>query len=321
MLWPARTALLMLKTLRIRVLASLALVLALVGWGSSEAFVSFSQRQVQALVERSELELMQRVMLGFQQPIEALVRMAVDYGVWDDSVEHLRKFSRNYLQSNYTPFSMENNATDFAVYLNAAGQLHSSVELQASDVVLSVTPSAATEAAQSMWAHLTAQQRRTGGYAVRSMQGLPVLLAYSPIRHSGGQGELFGAIVFGRKLNAAYMAKLTGLTGVPLRLLPAPVAQPTPPPTASRHRSVRAVTDSTGASEFALEAGLPDLMQEMLSTSASAIRWSAATVLVVALFSVAWLTNRLILGRLRRFSRLARSQQQFAASRPITGCT
>jgi len=311
MLRPSQAGPLMLKTLRIRVLASLALLLALVGWGSSEAFVSFSQRQVQALVERSELELMHRVMLGFQQPIAALVRMAVDYGVWDDSVEHLRKMSPKYLESNYTPFSMESNETDFVVYLNVEGRLHSAVELQAHTAVVSVASSPATEAAQSIWAQLSLQQRQTSGYAVRSIQGVAVVLAYSPIRASGGQGETFGTIVFGRNLNPDNIAKLTGLTGVPLRLLAAGVARPEPPPSDHRHRALRTVTDSTGASEFTLEAELPDLVQEVLRTSARAIRGSALAVLVVALLSVAWVTNRLILGRLRRFSDLARSQQQF----------
>jgi diguanylate cyclase (GGDEF)-like protein len=301
----------MLKTLRMRVLASLALLLAVVGWGASEAFVAFSERQVQALVDRSEVELMQRVMLGFQQPITALVRMAVDYGVWDDSVEYLHKKSPKYLESNYTSFAMESNVTDFAIYLNAAGNLHSAVELNAHEVLMYVVPSPATTAAQTLWSSLTPQQQQSGGYAIRSMQEQPVLLAYSPIRQSGGKSKVFGAIVFGRYLNAANMASLTGLTGVRFRLMPENLA-----PLASRgptgaNLSVSLVSDSTGVSAYRLVAELPNSMKEVLLTSTRAIRWSAFAVLMVALLSVAWVTNRLILARLQRFSSLARSQHRF----------
>lgn len=301
----------MLKTLRMRVLASLALLLSIVGWGASEAFVSFSERQIHELVARSEVEQMQRVMLGFQQPITALVRMAVDYGVWDDSVEHLGKMSPSFLEKNFTPFSMENIATDFVVYLRANGQLHSVVELQAHEVLISTRNSAATTAAQTLWSTLSPQQQLAGGYAVRSVQDMPVLLAYSPIQHSNGKGEVFGAIVFGRNLNAANMSSLAGVTGVPLRLLPANLVPLTSHDTAGYHLSIRTVHDSTGVSPYRLVAELPDAMQNVMLKSTRAIRWSSLAVLVVALLSVAWLTHLLILGRLQRFSVLARSQHQF----------
>lgn len=301
----------MLKTLRARVLISLALLLSVVGWGSSEAFISFSQHQAHKLVEQSEKELVDRVMLGFQQPIMALVRMAVDYGVWDDTFDHLRKLSPKYLESNYTPFSMENNITDFVVFLTLNGSLHSVVELKAHEVLASTVSSPATTAARSLWSTLTTEQRQTGGYAIRSIRDIPVLLAYSPVRHSNGKGEVLGAIVFGRYLNTPNLASLIGVTGVHFRLMPASLAPLELHEPAGAHLAVRELNDSTGASAYHLVAEVPDLMHEVLASSARAIRWTTFAVLIVALLSVAWLTHRLILDRLQRFSGLARAQHQF----------
>ncbi|WP_171011910.1 bifunctional diguanylate cyclase/phosphodiesterase [Pseudomonas sp. 2FE] len=304
--------------LRTRTLLYLLLLLSGFALASYWTTSHLLQRSLLQFEERHAQEELERVRAVLAAEAQGLLGSAVDYGFWDDTYEYLQQGNPDYLTSNFTADSMRNLRVDFAVFLTAAGQPHSAFDIGSGQLESLAAGSGKLREVQAGLAALTPTLQQKGAYLLRWIDGIPALLAYSPVLDNSRTQPRRGWLVLGRLLDDDGQAELAQLVSTAFQLAPAAAASVQPPRTAPNSiRVSRVLEDSLGSSALRLIIQHPPILHSQKHAGNLLLIGNSLVILVLAVLAAAALLDRLILKRLSLFSRLAEQRQRVDEQPPV----
>ncbi|AYC32977.1 EAL domain-containing protein [Pseudomonas cavernae] len=299
-------------SLRTRTLFYLLLLLSAVALASYWSTSNLLHQSLGQYEERHAQEELERVNVALVTDAQALLGSTLDYGFWDDSYEYLQQPSLAYLDSNFTADSMRNLRVDFTVFLTTAGALHSAFEFSGEQREHLATDSSTLRAVYDGLATLPATLQQQGAYLLRWIDGMPVVLAYSPIRDTDRSQPQRGWLVMGRRLDTNALARLEQLVGTPFQLAPTTTSAPALPTAPGSLRVSRLLADSLGPSAVHLIIQRPPILDPQKRDGDLLLLGNSLLILLLAALAATLLLDRLILKRLSRFSHLAEQRRRNA---------
>jgi diguanylate cyclase (GGDEF)-like protein len=274
----------------------LTLLLCVVGAASFVASSVLMDRSLVAFEERAGRDQFLRVDLGLRQEVDSLMRTAMDYGVWDDTAQHLEHFNQNFLWRIFTTEALGNLDVDYVAFLTLEGRLHSSVDVRRGLVESLLTTDPVVIEAMAAVLTVPPAQRERGGDLKVWLNGGPVLLVFSPVRLRAVGSPTVGWVVMGREWNAVRLSRLMQLTGSRFSLQQVGPGLP-------------ALRDSLGTSALQLQVDAPQALEAQKTTGKRLLLANALILVVLGVLAVVVLLDRLVLKRLGQFAQLARNQR------------
>ncbi|MCX7278310.1 MAG: bifunctional diguanylate cyclase/phosphodiesterase [Burkholderiales bacterium] len=294
------------SSLRARILGLLALLFCVVGVASFWVSSSLLDRSQASFDQRAAHDQFLRVDLGLQQEVTALLRTALDYGVWDESAQHMQDFNLGYLTQSYTVESLRNLDVDYVAFLTLAGHLHSSVDIRRGRVEPLAGNDPVLAGAMAAIFALPPEVREKGGEFKRWLKGQPVLLVFSPIRMRQTGSPVVGWMLMAREWQGERLTRLMKLTGSHFVLRPSGALADG---VQVSNDSSAILKDTAGPSQLQLVVDTLPTMQTQKETSQLLLLANALVLVVLGALAVVLLLDRLVLKRLGRFAQLARSQR------------
>lgn len=294
------------NSLRLRILGVLTLLLCVVGAASFVASSALMDRSLAAYEERAGVDQFLRVDLGLRQEVNALMRTVLDYGVWDESAQHLQHANPEFLWRIFTTDALRNLDVDYLAFLTLDGHLHSSVDVRRGLVESLRDTDLALVNAMGKVLAVPPAGREHGGHFKVWLNGGPVLLVFSPVRLREVGAPTVGWMVMGREWNAARLSQLMQLTGSRFSLQAVDRSAPTGSP--------GILADSGGANALRLVVDAPQALEAQKTTGKHLLLANALVLVVLGMVAVVVLLDRLVLKRLGQFALLARSQRSTDAA-------
>jgi len=155
---------------------------------------------------------LQRVMHAIDQTVQHYDRVTYDWAAWDDTCAFIVNSNRSYIQHNLVDQTFEGSAINLMVFVNPSGTI---MYAKAYDLA----QKRAVAVPRELAGHLGPQTRlvahsneegRVGG--LLCLDRRPMLVVSRPIITSENKGPIRGALIVGRWLDEAELARLRKVT-------------------------------------------------------------------------------------------------------------
>ena len=297
------------KTLLIVAATLAALLIALYGTSQGIVLRSFAR-----LEERQVREDVQRAKNALDDELAGLAATARDWAAWDDTYAFIQDGNREYQESNLLDKTFETLRLHALILVDAEGRVvfGQGYDLAAGAKTRLPAELAAGSPTLARLAHHPDPQSRLAGL-VHTSAG-PMLVASEPILTSDGSGPVRGALIMGRYLDAAEVARLMASTRLTLAVHPPDDLNLPPPGDGGAQPAVRPVDAETvlGYAWLRDVSGNPLLALEVREQRHTYAQGQAATsyfmlaALVIGLVLggvvLQLLLEKLVLARLERLS-------------------
>ncbi len=184
-------------------------------------FVSFSRLE-QKQGERG----IDQVVKALETDLNQLAINTHDYAVWDDAVEFVRRRDQRFIDSNVTAESLSNLNVNVVWMLDASRRDILTFERRPG--LVSGAPSAASaEVMQALRPQLSGVLQRIGASSLDRLISTPkglIAVAASPILPTGGQGDPYGYLIFGRFVNEEVIHRAHVTSQLPIDLFTTPAS-------------------------------------------------------------------------------------------------
>lgn len=175
------------------------------------SFAELERRDTQRNVER--------VLTILSYELSGLDSMAGDWAEWDDTYAFMEDHNPRYIESNLPRETFIELELNVILFVRAPGQIiyGEAVDLQSGQAVTVPASLQGLFAADGPFFQRFGLSERVSGI-VQLPEGF-LLLAARPILTSLGEGPSHGLLVFGRYLDGAEVARLAGMTQLPLAVM------------------------------------------------------------------------------------------------------
>lgn len=192
------------------------------------------------LERRAAMASVERFRDALREQLDALDVKAIDWSMWDDAHAYVQSGSREFEQSNLADNTMTNLNLQLFVFLDAQDKVVFGKTANQQGEVSVLSPAWLSH----LQSHPTLYHFRDKEHHVNGMillDGQPMLISSQPILKSDGSGPIAGAIIVGRALDAAAIAKLSHLIHLTVHV--APAGADLPPEFAQAANSLHATKD------------------------------------------------------------------------------
>jgi len=209
------------RSLRLKTLGILVLLLCVVGALSFAASAWLLDRSLAEFEQRAVSERVARVSSAIQQDVTARVRVASDYGFWDDAAAFMEQQDEKFLSVNFTVESLRNAQVSAVAFLALDGHLHAGVEMREGQRQLLDESRPLVQHMRALVMDPALAGRSIGGDAKRWADGQPLLMVFSPVRRAERLSPQVGWLVLVQVLDEPNLRELSQGAGVDFRFLPA----------------------------------------------------------------------------------------------------
>ena len=172
----------------------------------------------QHLEAERTLEHIERARNALADDLEVLDATTRDYAYWDDTYAFVEAGNPAYIASNFVDTTFVSNRLSLVLLLNANGDVlfARAFDLtQAAEMPLPLDAVAPVIQSDFLSPVMASEAGHRKGLIMFSTT--PMLVAIRPVLTSDGQGPPAGALVMGRALDAALIARLGGMLRLPLQ--------------------------------------------------------------------------------------------------------
>ena len=204
------------KVIFIIVVAScLAIVLVLIA-SQTILLGQFSNLENSYVTDTTQLtgNLLQTDIAGIQSSA------ANDLGMWDDTYTFIQGLNPGYIQANFAnPLTLQSIGCQSALFITSSGQDYYNVSYD--DAFQNLVPFPAALADEfishpDLWNFTDATGSSEGVISVPGQSGEVLLFGAAPILPTNGSGQVMGAVVVFKNLNAGEVQSLQQRAGVPV---------------------------------------------------------------------------------------------------------
>lgn len=169
--------------------------------------------------ENAETDL-RRCLQAIDREIEQLTASATDYGSWDDTAQFIADGNQQYAETNLTTSCLRGLGVNLLAFCNPQGKVVGSYALDLVAEEPMDIPGIPSDSFPSthVLLQLEEPEDRVGGILLTGLG--PMLVASRPVLNNEGEGPVRGAVIIGRLLNKALIAKLREQTQVHFEVLP-----------------------------------------------------------------------------------------------------
>lgn len=182
--------------------------------GISLSFLQHNLTQSHEAIERRDLSMhMGRVVEGLESELTHLQSFSRDWAVWSEMYRYALQPDAAWARENIGAQALQPANLSLVMIYNARGELLSmnSRDAQGRELVLPTLP------ASPYIAVLTRREQLPGCGSIKTDAGL-MLVCWSRITRSDGQGDFVGTVVMGRLLDPVLTLKLREQIKLPLKL-------------------------------------------------------------------------------------------------------
>lgn len=309
------------RSLRLKTLGILGLLLCAVGALSFAASAWMLDSSLGEFEQRVAQERVARVASAIQQDVSARVRVASDYGFWDDAAAFMSEPDEKFLTVNFTAESLRNAQVAAVAFFGLDGHLHAGVEMREGRRETLDETRPLVQRMRDLVMDRALAGRSIGGDAKRWVDGRPLLMVFSPVRRTERLSPQLGWLVMLQGLDEANLRELSQTTGASFRLLPAAAGGAARADSAAQVSTAAAqitqpLRDALGESELLLQVDLPPALERQRQTGLLVLLLNSFVLVLLAGAAAVLLLDRLILRRLAEFARLARRHRGAGRARP-----
>lgn len=207
--------------LRVKLLSTITavlLVLVLVQYYGARTVLIGGFEQLESDRATIGLQIVRNVL---EQNLFQVESFTQDYAFWDDAIAYVQEPGDEFIEANLNPQAFNNLKVNVVLITNIKGELVFARQVNWEDKVEGkVSPALIALASGDgpLWQHKHRKSVFTG--IVSLPEGPPVLVASFPILDSNGEGDIAGALLMGRELNAQLVESLSKTSKVSFSLLP-----------------------------------------------------------------------------------------------------
>ena len=139
-----------------------------------------------------------------------------DWSMWDDTYTFVQNANEDYIEENLTPGALTILDVNLALFIQPSGRLVYGTGID-------IIHQRKTLVSAALQAHLSPQDLllqhpnlKSSTTGIMLLPEAPTLISSRPILNNDGKGPIRGTLIFGRFLDAAFIAKLSKISRLPV---------------------------------------------------------------------------------------------------------
>ena len=208
-------------SLRVRIMAVIALVMAASFLGLSIVAGNAVMGGFQHLEERNTTDSVSRVQDSLNQETASIDREILSWSDWDDTYAWIEDQTQEFVDSNLTDSVFSQLSVNFIAFVDSSGAVAWARSADLDTNTVSSTLPAGLDAYMAAGSMLLDHPDLTAAVSgLISLPSNPMIVVSRPILTSDGSGPSRGTMIFGRFLDQTEIATLGGLTHLTVSVTP-----------------------------------------------------------------------------------------------------
>ncbi|OGM03501.1 hypothetical protein A2129_01785 [Candidatus Woesebacteria bacterium GWC1_42_13] len=208
------TASIRFKTLRVMLLSMIVLLV-----GFSYYALTYLSEEFHSIEDRRIGDNLERILDTQKFNLDNLSIKLTGWAAWDDTYEFTEDKNQEYIDSNLTPFAVQNLRVNFMVFMNNKSEIVTSLGYDynnSREVDLPEGLRALIYPGSEIITHSEVSGEKKG---ILSLEEGPLMFVSRPIITSDGEGPIKGTLIFARFLDQRELELLSGVVHFPLQLI------------------------------------------------------------------------------------------------------
>ncbi len=144
--------------------------------------------------------------------LDKIQNFTIDWAKWDDTVNFMETHSNNYIESNINEDTLKNLGIDFILYFGRDKNLFYGFFVKSKDNLTENDNLFILKLKTKFYNSLSYDNHFTKLKTFAKINNNIYMLSFAPVTKNSGKPPAYGTLVFGKKFNSDYLAKLSKIT-------------------------------------------------------------------------------------------------------------